>query len=884
VAQADQKEQLQAEIGAGYTIERELGRGGMATVYLAEDTKHHRFVALKVLHAELAASLGPDRFRREIGLAARLQHPHILSVHDSGETATGKLWFTMPYIEGEGLRERIKRSRQLPLEDALRIARDVANALEYAHSHGVIHRDVKPENILLTTQGDALLADFGIARALTSTGETGKDGRDSGLTKSGFAIGTPAYMSPEQAAGERSVDARTDIYSLGAVLYEMLAGEPPFIAATPQAMIAKMMSSSAPSVRVVRAGVPTSVDAAIRKALAASPADRFTGAGEFARELGLTREEPVQAPAESRRRMPTGVALLGLGFLVGVGVLFAWRSRVASGGAEGASGPARIAVLPFDNLGDTADGYFAEGLTDAVRGKLTVVPGMQVTASTSSSQYRHTTKTPQQIGQELGVRYLLVGKVRWARGAGAAAGRVQVSPELIDVTTASDKWQQPFDAQLTDVFQVQADIAGKVAQALKVALTSTTEQAITAKPTDNLAAYDEFLKGEAASQQMGAVSAVALAHAVGFYERAVSLDSMFAPAWAELSRAHSELYANGSVSADHAEAAKHAAERARALAPTRVETALADGDYYGSVDADNNRALAAYTAGLKAAPQNGDLLAATALAERSLGRWDSAVVHYRKAAALDPRSASIGRRMAITYLWLRRFPEASAECKRLLSIAPSNFDGFELGAMASLAQGDLAAARTTFQSLPASVDGDAFFAFVGSFWDLYWVLDDTQQRRLVTLPLDDFGGDRAQRAIVLAQTYALRGNKPAARVYADSSRQLYEAAIREAPDNDGAHAFLGVALALMGRQADAVREGERAVALRPMSADAWAAPYNQHQLARIYLLVGEPEKALDELEPLLKVPYFLTPAWLKIDPNFAPLRGNPRFERLIAGS
>src|SRR6476661_873214 len=275
----DLRAQLQEGLGGSYTLERELGRGGMATVFLAQDLKHDRPVALKVLHPELAMSLGPERFLREIKLAARLQHPHILTVLDSGETG-GRLWFTMPFVEGESLRDRLRRERQLPVDDALRIAREAAQALQYAHTHGVIHRDIKPENLLLTDDGNTLVADFGIARGLEAGG-----GSDQQLTDTGLVVGTPAYMSPEQATGDRTLDARSDIYSLGSVLYEMLAGEPPFSAPTMQAMIVKRLTEPPPSVRAVRGTVPDAVDQAIRKALAPLAADRFGTAAQFAQAL-----------------------------------------------------------------------------------------------------------------------------------------------------------------------------------------------------------------------------------------------------------------------------------------------------------------------------------------------------------------------------------------------------------------------------------------------------------------------------------------------------------------------------------------------------------------------------------------------------------------------
>ena len=284
-ANSQERERLAAALAGHYTLERQLGRGGMATVYLAHDLRHDRPVALKVLHPELASALGPERFQREIRFAARLQHPHILTVLDSGDAA-GQLWFTMPYVEGESLRDRLNRERQLPVDDALRIAREAADALDYAHAHGVIHRDVKPENILLTGS-HALVADFGIARAL-APGAPGEQ-----LTATGLSVGTAAYMSPEQAAGEREVDARSDVYSLGTVLYEMLAGETPFAAPTPQATIARRFTEAPRPVRQLRESVPEGVERAVQRALARTAADRFATAADFARALAVV---PSAAP------------------------------------------------------------------------------------------------------------------------------------------------------------------------------------------------------------------------------------------------------------------------------------------------------------------------------------------------------------------------------------------------------------------------------------------------------------------------------------------------------------------------------------------------------------------------------------------------------------
>ncbi|MGE5742737.1 MAG: protein kinase domain-containing protein, partial [Gemmatimonadota bacterium] len=628
--------QLAEALRDRYALERELGRGGMATVYLAHDLKHDRPVALKVLHPELASVLGPERFQREIRLAARLQHPHILTVLDSGEAA-GQLWFTMPFVEGESLRDRLTRERQLPVEDALRIAREAAQGLQYAHEHGVMHRDIKPENILLTRDGSTLVADFGIARAF--------GGGEARLTETGMAIGTPAYMSPEQASGDQTLDARTDVYSLGCVLFEMLAGEPPFTGPTVQAIIAKRLTQPVPSVRQSRPTVPQAAERALRQALAPIPADRFATAGDLARALQVSATPRLSAPSQNgRRRLPVAALMLVLGFLIGLGVLFAWR-RSHSGGGEGA-GPKRIAVLPFENLGDSTDAYFADGMTDEVRGKLSQLSGLAVIARASSNEYRRSDKSPQEIARELGAEYLLTATVRWEKTPGAPS-RVRVSPELVQVepgAAPTTRWQQGFDASLTDVFQVQGDIAGKVATALDVALGDSARHQLEARPTANLAAYDAFLKGEAASQVMSVGDPASLRRAIGYYEQAVALDSAFVSAWTQLARARSILYANGTPTPALAAEARRAADRAQSLAPDRPEGQLASGMYYVTVAVDNRRALAAFEAGLKLAPTNVDLLVGAALAEQTQGRWDSAREHLARAGALDPRSANTARR------------------------------------------------------------------------------------------------------------------------------------------------------------------------------------------------------------------------------------------------
>ena len=438
-------ERLKAALADRYAIERELGSGGMATVYLAEDLKHRRHIAIKVLNSELAAALGPERFLREIGVTANLTHPHILTLIDSGE-ADGFLYYVMPYIEGETLRDRMNREGQLPLDDALQITREVAAALSCAHSHDVIHRDIKPENVLLSA-GEAVVADFGIAKAITEAG-------GEHLTETGISIGTPAYMSPEQASGEHKLDGRSDVYSLGCVLYEMLAGEPPYTGPTAQAIVAKKLSEAVPRVSVVRERVPSGVEAALDQALAKAPADRFATAAQFAD--ALVAEAAVPEPETQS-----------------------------------------IVVLPFENLSPDPDNeYFADGLTEELIADLSQVSELRVVSRTSAMMFKGARKSIQSIARETGVQYALEGTVR------KAGASVRITAQLIDTSRDAHVWAGKFSGTLDDVFDIQENVSREIVDALKVKLTPEEDRRMAARPVDNVAAYDSYLRAVAETHGM----------------------------------------------------------------------------------------------------------------------------------------------------------------------------------------------------------------------------------------------------------------------------------------------------------------------------------------------------------------------------------------------
>jgi len=528
-------ERLKAALADRYTIEREIGSGGMATVYLAEDLKHHRKVAVKVLRPELAAALGPERFLREIEIEARLTHPHILPLYDSGE-AGGFLYYVMPYIEGESLRDRIDREKQLPVEDALQIARDVAAALSDAHSHDVIHRDIKPENILLSG-GEAVVADFGIARAITEAG--GEQ-----LTGTGVSIGTPPYMSPEQAAGSKDLDGRSDVYSLACVLYEMLAGESPFTGPTVESIVHQHLTAEPPSVTARRSTVPLEVAAAIQKALAKTPADRYATAAQFAEVLAVVQTGPHAvtghvAAAGTRRR--NAIAYGAIAILAVIGAYTVISRTLGPPEVAVAAETPKLAVLPFDNLGSPEDDYFADGITEEITSRIAEVSGLMVISRQSAIQYKSSEKALRVIGAELSVDYVLEGTIRTDR-APDGSGQVRVTPQLIRVSDDAHLWTDRYTADLVpgEIFRVQEQIANQVAGALDVTLLEPERRRLAARPTDNLEAYEYYLRGN--DYYNRSFKKQDLQTAAEMYQRAVDLDPNFALVFARLSIVHSVIW------------------------------------------------------------------------------------------------------------------------------------------------------------------------------------------------------------------------------------------------------------------------------------------------------------------------------------------------------
>jgi serine/threonine-protein kinase len=581
----------------------------MATVYLAEDVKHHRKVAVKVLRPELAAVLGPERFLREIDIAAKLNHPHILPLHDSGE-ANGFLYYVMPVVEGNSLRERLNHEKQLSIDDTFHIADQVASALDYAHRHHVIHRDIKPENILLH-EGEAMVADFGIALAVSAAG-------GERLTETGLSLGTPEYMSPEQATGDRQLDARSDVYSLATVVYEMLVGEPPFTGPTAQAVIARHVTDSVPPVTTVRPNVGKSAARAVAKALNKAPADRFDTATSFSNAL--------RAPAPKDE------------------------------------GITSIAVLPLTNLsGDPTQEYFSDGMTEALITDLAKIGALKVISRTSVMRYKGSDKPLPEIARELGVDAIVEGSVL------RAGDEVRITAQLIHAASDTHIWAESYDRDLTNILSLQAEVARAVAREVEVKLTPHEETRLVVKQTVNPAAHEAYLKGRYFWNQRGP----GLKKSVELFERALAHDDHYAPGYAGLADAYAMLgfYAYAPPR-EVMPKAKAAALKALEIDEHLVEAHASLGYIYTIFEWEWEKGRRELQRALELNPSYGPARVWYCVWLWFMGRIEEANAEVRHGLERDPLSVVIHLHLGIGLVMVHKYAEASQQLLQGLELDP----------------------------------------------------------------------------------------------------------------------------------------------------------------------------------------------------------------------
>jgi len=594
-----------------YVVQRELGAGGMATVYLARDLKHERSVAIKLLHPDLAESLGSERFLREIRLAAALTHPHILPLFDSGE-ALGRMFYVMPNADGQSLRDRLDAVKQLPIDEAVRIAIEVADALDYAHRRGVVHRDIKPENIMLH-DGHALVADFGIGKAVLAAATEGAEG----LTQVGVTVGTPAYMSPEQAAGD-TVDGRSDLFALGCMLYEMLTGEQPFTAATLQATIAKRFHHTPPTVGTLRAGTPAAISDAVERLLEKDPDARFATGAMVVAALRSASSGAHAVAQPSSTGQPSGAA----------------RSNAEA--RPGGRAQQSVAVLPFTNLSAAAgDDYFADGITEEIINVLARVPGLHVAARTSCFALKGKREDLRVIGERLGVRHVLEGSVR------KAGPRLRITAQLTGARDGYTMWSERYDRELVDVFALQDELAEAICSKLQITLLPPPANEVTRGALRSVEGYEALLKGRVLLGQRGR----AIVDAIPCLERAVALDPELVEGWALVGDAYRLVWIYGMAPASATiPLARRAIDRALALEPDHVQALSTLANIASTYDLDIARAVELADRALARDPSH-----VQAMVERSLvlalrtstsaERKAELLRHLEVARRLDPLNA-----------------------------------------------------------------------------------------------------------------------------------------------------------------------------------------------------------------------------------------------------
>jgi serine/threonine-protein kinase len=883
----DLRDQLQATLGNAYILERELGGGGMSRVFIAEDTSLGRKVVVKVLPPDLAATVNVERFRREIQLAAKLQHPHIVPVLSAG-ISDGLPYYMMPFIEGESLRARLARSGELPVHDTARILRDVLSALSYAHEHGVVHRDIKPDNVLLTGN-HAVVADFGVAKALSASTNPG-----SSLTSLGVALGTPAYMSPEQAAADPSTDHRADLYGVGAMAYEMLTGQQVFSARSPQAMLAAHATQKPEPIDARRPSVPRELSSLIMRSLEKHAADRPQSAAQMLAELeaavtpsGATTPHlgaiaPRRAERSDKRGTFMAMAAAAILLLLASSTVY-WRSHRTPDNSPAILGDSTpsLAVLPFENLGNKDDAYFADGMTDEISSKLGSVGGLTVIGRQSAKSYANTTKPPQQIGKELGATYLLTGTVRWDRSRNGR-NLVKITPVLLRSSSGAEIWSEPYQAEATNVFDIQGKVAEHVAEAMRVKLSQSDRTQLAARPTEDAQAYDYFLRGKILSN-ITATRPSDYLRAAAFLQRAVERDPKFALAYAHLGNAHLNAFWFQADDSPHRLAMAQAAiDTALALDPGMAAGYMAKATYYYRAKLDYPKALQTLLLAEKISPNDPEVLYLKGLIERRQGKWDEAIKDQERSAQLDPRNVRYVIDLCESLMQARHYTEGRRVCERVIPLAPDRLGGYaDLSSLILVSTGDVNKAVAVLKEAKRQVDPDQWKRGV---LNLEWpALTDPEFRRDMEKALSAKEDQNRMAFLVLSLTFSVyTKNKPAQLAYADSLIAEAPKAMRGNFLDATLHSFLGEAYAAKGDKQRSLEEGRLSLENTPLAADAIGSSNNLLTIASSAVLAGSYDEAITYLEQLLAIPSYVSVPELRVDPWFDPLRKDPRFQKLVS--
>ena len=870
-----------AEFG-DYELLEEIGRGGQGVVYRAHQKSLNRTVALKVI------GLGPwateahlKRFRREAEAAASLDHPLIVPIHEVGER-DGCCYFSMNFVEGGQLDEVVRRE-PIPIRRAVELIAKVARTVHYAHEHGILHRDIKPGNILLDVKGEPHLTDFGLARLVEA---------ESTVTRTLDVMGTPSYMAPEQAAGNNAaVSSATDIYGLGAVFYQLLTGHPPFTGGTTFETVRLVLDTEPRSPRLINPKVDRDLSTICLKCLEKDPKRRYSSALALAEDLEhWLKHEPIRAKRSGffthgrkwvRRKPAIAVLSASLVALAAVMGWNVWKSELSSRLA-----PKGIAVLPFENLSaDPDNAYFADGIQEEILTRLASIADLKVISRTSTQRYQSKPRNLAEIAKQLGVRNILEGSVQ------KAADQVRVNVQLINAQTDSHLWAEIYDRKLTDIFSVESEIAKGIAESLQAKLTGREEQVIAAKPTDNMEAYDAYLRGLAYALKTAVTPANSLG-AQKYLREAVRLDPKFALSWALLSYVDAVGYVTLTLQPTAAlrEEARQAAETAITLQPNLGEAVMTKGYYHYACLKDYDTAVRYFEQARQLMPNSSRIPESLAYVTRRRGQWDRSEAYFNEAERLDPRNVNLMSQHALSYNALRRFTEALRKFDQVLDITPDDVDTLAIKANIAQAEGDLLRASAILAPLRPNVDDSSAVET-----QVYQAILERRPAQIIprlkeilAKPDPALGYINSKLRFWLGWAQEVAGDHTAAQETWRQARNELESFLKEQPENYRLIGDLALTYMGLGDKVAAFKLVERAMAAVPIEKDALAGPIPIEILARVAAQMGESDRAIAALQKLLSIPYGaplaenvpLTPALLRLDPMFDPLRNDPRFQRL----
>jgi serine/threonine protein kinase/Tfp pilus assembly protein PilF len=861
-----------------YELLEELGRGSQGVVYRARQKSLNRTVALKVIaYAQLASKAHVKRFRREAEAAASLDHPCIVPIYEVGER-DGCCYFSMKFVEGGQLDEVVRRT-PMSIPQAAELIAKVARTAHYAHEHNILHRDIKPGNILLDKNAEPHLTDFGLARLVET---------ESTVTRTREIMGTPSYMAPEQAAGETTrVSRATDVYGLGAVLYQLLTSHPPFAGGTSYETIRLLLDTEPRQPRLWNRKIDRELSTICLKCLEKDPKRRYSSALALAEDLERwLKHEPIRAKPSGVftharkwvRRNPSTTVLVTLLVALAAGLsVTVWNRRPPI------VIPKSVAVLPFENLSDDPNNaYFAEGIQEEILTRLAKIADLKVISRTSTQRYHSKPGNVAEIAKQLGVANIVEGSVQ------KAADQVRVSVQLINAQTDSHLWAETYDRKLTDILGVESEIAKGIAESLQARLTRREEQALAVKPTNNPEAYDAYLRG-LAFETLASTSAK-VDEQIDFYQRAVQLDPNFAIAWARLSISNAYFYWRYDATAARRNIVKHALDNAQKLAPDSPETLLALGYYQFNVLRDYGPAKATLGRVSKMLPNSSEprmFLAEVAICE---GKLDEVMAYLEQALTLDPRNVQALLRAGWIHNLLRQFPAALKLYDRVLDIMPN--DPWSMAAKAQIyqAQGNLQEAAKLLEVINAQIPEQRTFKI--KINQLWLERNYTEATRLLQTRLAQFHfsfeGDRAGTEFMLVLTQRLAGDMAGAKVSAEQAHKTLESLCKSQPQKPSWAYLMSLTHAALGDKDSALKEYVRADAL---AANDWlyGSAIRGPVLMLLQVMLGDNSDAISTLTRLLQTSYAplplydqtpFTPALLRLDPIFDPLRSDPRFQKL----